>query len=117
MSEELQQQPDKHEIMRDNKGKFLPGQSAHPQGRPKGKTIKEQVREYLKEHPEEEKKFIKHFILKNRELAWQMLEGRPQQQVEIEANITNDLSEDQVNELFKRIDKRREGQSLPSGEA
>ena len=43
--------------------------------------------------------------------------GKPKQSIEVEANITNDLSEDQVNELFKRIDKRREGQSLPSGEA
>lgn len=50
-------------------------------GRPKGKTIKEQVKEWLLNHPKDNEDFVKHFITKNRELAWQMLEGRPQQDI------------------------------------
>jgi hypothetical protein len=66
---------------RDEKGRLLPGGTANPNGRPKGKTIKELVREHLETHPDDMKEFVKHFIKRNRELAWQMLEGRPQQDV------------------------------------
>jgi len=50
-------------------------------GRPKGKTIKELVREWLEDHPDDMKAFVEHFVKKNKELAWQMLEGRPQQDI------------------------------------
>jgi len=52
-------------------------------GRPKGKSIKDLVREHLNDNPEDLKEFVKHFIKNNRELAWQMLEGRPQQTTDI----------------------------------
>lgn len=69
--------------LRGKKGHLLPGQpSLNPAGRPKGKTIKERVREYLEEHPGEMSAFVKHFVKTNRDLAWQMLEGRPSQQLE-----------------------------------
>lgn len=48
-------------------------------GRPKGKTIKERVREWLEENPDDMKLFVEHFVKTNKELAWQMLEGRPRQ--------------------------------------
>ena len=48
-------------------------------GRPKEKTIKERVREWLEEHPNDMKAFVEHFVKDNKELAWQMLEGRPSQ--------------------------------------
>lgn len=51
------------------------------EGRPKGKTIKEMVREWLEEHPDDMEAFVKHFVKKNKELAWQMLEGRPPQDI------------------------------------
>ena len=60
---------------------FMPGVSGNPEGRPKQKTIKEMVREWLDEHPDDMISFVKHFSKKNRELAWQMLEGKPQQDV------------------------------------
>lgn len=62
-------------------GTFGPGNNANPDGRPKGKTIKEMVREWLEEHPDDMKSFIEHFIKKDRQLAWRMLEGNPQQDV------------------------------------
>ena len=51
------------------------------EGRPKGKTIKEMVREWLENNPDDMSAFVEHFVKKNKELAWQMLEGRPQQDV------------------------------------
>lgn len=65
---------------RDEKGRLIPGQhSLNPNGRPKGKTIKDRVREWLEEHPDDMNAFIDHFVKKNRDLAWQMMEGRPSQ--------------------------------------
>ena len=66
---------------RDGLGRLLPGNTANPSGRPKGMTIKEQVRKWLETHPRDNEDFVKHFIKKNRELAWQMLEGRPPQDI------------------------------------
>ena len=57
---------------------FKKGHKGGP-GRPKGRSIKELVRKHLDDNPEELKDFVQHFIKSNRELAWQMLEGRPSQ--------------------------------------
>jgi hypothetical protein len=46
-------------------------------------TIKERVRNWLEEHPDDMESFVKHFIEKNRELAWTMLEGRPPQDLNL----------------------------------
>ena len=94
-------------ILRGEGGLFLPGTRGSP-GRPKGKTIKERVIDWLEEHPDDMAAFVKHFVKENRELAWQMLEGRPQQDVMsggkplptpiIEIHSKNALSEDDGNQ-------------------
>ena len=54
------------------------GESGNPNGRPKGSiSIKDLVRKHLEGNPDDLIEFVKHFIENNRELAWQMLEGRP----------------------------------------
>lgn len=72
--------PDKQENNRNDDGTFRKGVSGNYAGRPKAKTIRERVRDWLEEHPEDMEGFIEHFVKKNRELTWQMLEGRPRQQ-------------------------------------
>ena len=66
-------------------GKFLPGHIGTG-GRPKGAfSIKDLVRKHLEDSPEDLKEFVEHFIKKNRELAWQMMEGKPPQDTNISA--------------------------------
>lgn len=88
---------------RDEHGRLLPGQqSLNPAGRPKGKTIKELVREHLDTHPEDMEEFVRHFIKRNRELAWRMMEGQPKQtsdvKVETPIPIANVSRDDSVPE-------------------
>lgn len=73
--------PDRIGEKRNPDGTYAPGHVGGP-GRPKGTlSIKDLVRQHLQDNPAELKAFVQHFIDKNRELAWQMLEGRPQQDV------------------------------------
>lgn len=72
----------------DNLVPWKKGQSGNPKGRPKGKTIKEMVRDWLDEHPDDMKSFVKHFVKNNKELAWQMLEGRPKGDVLVDQSKT-----------------------------
>ena len=70
----------------DEKGRmiFPPGVSGNPAGRPKGSiSIKAAIKKRLEENPEELKEIVEHFVKKNRELMWQMIEGRPSQQVDL----------------------------------
>jgi hypothetical protein len=66
-------------LKRDAKGRLVAGTPPGP-GRPKGYvSIKDKVRQYLEDNPSEVESIVKHFVTRNRELMWQMLEGRPQQ--------------------------------------
>ncbi len=61
-------------------------------GRPKGSiSIKDLVRKHLEENPEDLKEFVEHFIKKNRELAWQMIEGKPSQDVGLKHGLADNL--------------------------
>ena len=78
---ELNKSQEEPRIKTDEKGRFIEGTAPGP-GRPKGSvSIKDLVRKHLESNPEDLKEFVAHFIKKNRELAWQMLEGRHQQDV------------------------------------
>jgi hypothetical protein len=71
--------PDNQEIIRDNKGRFKPGVSGNPAGRPEGISIKERIKQYLEENPKEFEELCQ-FYLKNekmRDLLWKMLDGLP----------------------------------------
>lgn len=89
MNEDDPQKQADNKPKRDAQGRLLPGSTANPNGRPKGRTIKEQVREWLESHPKDKADFIEHFIKNNRELAWQMLEGRPRQNVGLDGGEDN----------------------------
>lgn len=95
-------------ILRGERGYFLEGTAAGP-GRPIGsKSIKDAVRQYLVQNPEDFEEFITHFAKKNRELAWQMLEGRPSQGL----GQADDLAPLQIetNQItIKRYDKSESG--------
>ena len=70
---------------------FMPGQSGNPAGRPPGQSIKELVRKHLDDNPEDLKLFVEHFIKNNRELAWQMLEGKPKGDDKLDVKGSLDL--------------------------
>lgn len=82
MTENLEKQ-EENKPERDEKGRLLPGNTANPHGRPKGKTIKERVLDWLENNPEDMEAFVQHFVKNNRDLAWQMLEGRPAQKTDV----------------------------------
>lgn len=66
---------------------FKPGQSGNPGGRPKGKTMKQYAREYLAAMPEEERiKFLSALDLKT---IWEMGEGKPKQDIEVEGEMVS----------------------------
>ena len=79
----METNPDKQEDNRNEDGTFKEGVSGNLQGRPKGKTIKERVKSWLEDHPEDMQAFVEHFVKENKELAWQMLEGKPPQTTDI----------------------------------
>ena len=73
---------------------FKPGQSGNPKGRPPGSiSIKDEIRKHLQKNPEIIEQLIAYFIAKNPDLMWQMLEGRPKQNVDVE------VDKDSIKEL------------------
>lgn len=71
------------EIRRKSDGTFEKGVSGNPSGRPPGTSIKDRVRKWLEEHPDDMQAFVNHFVKDSRDLAWQMLEGRPHQATDV----------------------------------
>jgi len=113
--------PNKHEIKRDDKGRFLKGFAPNPKGRPVGPTLKEWARKKLMEMSEEERnEFLKGLP---KEVIWKMSEGNPKEQVEVET-VTNPYGELTDEQLKDRLEGRlgrmgqkvgEEGPNIPDG--
>lgn len=73
---------------------FMPGVSGNPNGRPKGSvSIKDSIRKYLQKNPGEVDRLVQYFVKVDPSLMWQMLEGRPKQNVDME------VDKDSISEL------------------
>ena len=73
---------------------FKPGQSGNPAGKLPGTiSIKEEIRKHLQKNPEIVEQLVAYFIAKHPDLMWQMLEGRPKQDVGL------DVDKDSLKEL------------------
>ena len=96
------EQPDNPQKLGGITGKgWVPGQSGNPSGRPKGSiSIKDKIRQYLEDNPDAVDEIVAHFIKENRELMWQMLEGKPKQELEVDVDKES-LSE--LTQFFKAI--------------
>lgn len=84
---------------------FKPGQSGNPAGRPKGSiSIKDKIRQHLENNPDEVEEIVRHFVKNNRELMWQMLEGRPSQDVGVTGELVNkvELTDEQLTRLIRQ---------------
>ena len=105
--------PDKQADNRDNKGKFKPGQSGNPNGRPKGKTLKEYAREFLINKTDKEK--IAFLNSLSKETVWRMAEGNPPQDLNVAGlpepvvniNIINDKAKKAQERVKKKQDDKR----------
>jgi len=64
---------------RDGKGRFKPGVSGNPAGRPTGISIKEKVQQFLKDNPDKLEELCDFYLNseKMRELLWKMIDGLP----------------------------------------
>ena len=62
------------------------------------------VRDYLEEHPQDMEAFVEYFVKENRELAWQMLEGKPFQAADVSthAEVRYVISLDDTNALLQQ---------------
>lgn len=78
--------PQQQESNRDEFGRFVIGKSGNPGGRPKGAfSIKDRIRQILTDEPHVAEKLVRYYVNdeKMRGLVWQMMEGRPSQQVDL----------------------------------
>lgn len=107
----MNEEPNKAVENRRPDGTFGPGNNANPLGRPKGKSLKEYWKQRFSEMSDEEKLEFSKKV--SPELLWQMAEGRPKQDTEMEhkgeINV-NHLDEEQALRIIKR---RTGGDTVP----
>ncbi|KKR20044.1 MAG: hypothetical protein UT51_C0009G0018 [Candidatus Nomurabacteria bacterium GW2011_GWC2_39_41] len=80
------EEPETTGKIRNEKGQFVPGVSGNPAGRPKGQTIKNKIKLILEEGPGRLEEFVERLIAENPALVWQMLEGKPPQDLNLGSN-------------------------------
>ncbi len=100
----METQPDNQEDIRDAQGRFVPGRSGNPAGRPKGQTLKEYARQWFSEMSERDKK---DFLAKlDPHVVWRMAEGNPAEEKKLGitgAITTAQLSPAQVERINQVI--------------
>ncbi len=98
--------------IRDELGRFLPGISGNPAGKPKGATsITAAIRGFLESNPDKFHEIMMDYLedKEHRKLLWQMLDGMPKQNhdvdfgfkpIPLDPNVYKDesISEDQIIE-------------------
>ena len=88
---------------------FKKGKSGNPKGRPPGSiSIRDKVRQHLEQNPEDVKEIVKHFVKENRELMWQMLEGKPKQQMEVDVDKESII---ELTKFFRAMAKNKNDKS------
>ena len=109
---------DKKGIKTDDKGKFVKGTAPGP-GRPEGSiSIKDTIRKNFKDNPEKFEELISYYMENEqpimRKLLWEMLEGKPAQQIDLDANVKTDaeLTDAQLERILRgRADRTASGES------
>jgi|ERR1035437_776626 hypothetical protein len=94
---------------RNSDGTFKQGFSGNPNGRPKGVlSLRDEIRKHLEDNPQDVKEVVQYFVKNNRELMWQMLEGRPKQVSDVTLSEENQsLPNEEEMELARQILERR----------
>lgn len=83
--------PEKTGIIRDEKGRFPPGVSGNPEGKPKGTlSFMTRIKQFLMQNPEKFEELCQYYIenKRMRELLLKMVDGQPKQNIEHDVGDT-----------------------------
>lgn len=81
--------------------------TGNKEGRPKGSiSIKDEIRRRLRDNPEQFDDLVKYYMTNEqavmKKLLWEMLEGKPKEQVEATVSSNIELSDEQLERIIKR---------------